>query len=285
MTAILDLVQGDICSTLVLVLLLALVGGAMVGGKPALHQWGKRLAGAAFVAYGVYGSVVFRPADASEWTDVALRGLLAGGLVLGVSWIFLPVVAFGYRHTLGALLPRVRDWSAATRRRSAERRARRDEEQERQRADEEWVRAAPERERTRQETEARARAQAAEQNRRKDARASCEIFFALHAPEIGKRFSCEMFDDFVARHLGDDHAPEYVEQRAQQLLELLRQHLDKVGAPQKKMALADLAQWFLREKQEIDKAALPPADKEVLLAALEERYTKLQEKFIRGLQP
>ena len=85
--------------------------------------------------------------------------------------------------------------------------------------------------------------------------------------------------------MGDERMPEDVEQRSQQLQAIIQQHLQKAGKSQKKMTLAELAQWFLGEKEQIDAAPLPSEDKQALLAQLEERFAKLQEKYIRGIEP
>lgn len=264
----------DWCGFAIVFLVLAYVGEAFLrlaerhaGLAHVLHRWVIGWATAIGFVVFVVGLFVRPAARDATPLEPLVTGVLSGALAGVVLAFVIPLLVLAYVHGLAPPFRVI----GRCRKRAAERRARRREERERKRAQEQYKRSAPAREQA--------------QRRRTDARASCELFYSLHAPEIGKRFPKGLFDDFVARHLGDDHPPEYVEQRAQQLQELLRQHLDRVGAPQKKLALADLAQWFLREKQEIDKAALPPADKEVLIAALEERYTKLQEKFIRGLQP
>jgi hypothetical protein len=147
------------------------------------------------------------------------------------------------------------------------------------------ARMAAERERVRREAEAAAPAKAAGQRRREDARARCELLFSLYAPEIGQRFPRALLDDFVRNYMGDERSPETVEQRSEQLQGILLQHLEKSGQSTKRVTLADLAQWFLREKEQIEATPLQDEDRENLLAQLEARFARLQEKYIRGMQP
>jgi hypothetical protein len=123
------------------------------------------------------------------------------------------------------------------------------------------------------------------QQRREAARAACEDLYLLHAPEIGERLSREVLADYVRRHMGDDRPAETVEARARQLQEIIRRHLERVEPPPKRMTIAELAEWFLREKRQIDAAPLSPEDREAILAQLEARYAKLQEKHIRSIEP
>jgi hypothetical protein len=135
--------------------------------------------------------------------------------------------------------------------------------------------------RAERDAEERARAQ----KRREQARAGCEALYALYAPEIKDRFPRADFDAFLKKYLGDQHAPEFVEERAEQLRQIIEQHRQRIEPPKKKMSLAELAEWFLREKRQIDATPLDDEDKEALVAQLEARYAKLQEKHIRSMEP
>lgn len=86
--------EGDACSLLCLIAILALIGSKMVEAKPATRQWGWRLAAGSFVAYAVYCGVAMQPDDAGAWLHIVLRALLAGGLALGPSWICPSIVTF-----------------------------------------------------------------------------------------------------------------------------------------------------------------------------------------------
>src|SRR5207249_3925444 len=98
---------------------------------------GLRLAAVAFVAFCIYGYLRLKPTDAQGLLWIAVRGLLAAGLALGVAWILLPIIAFASRSILGSLLEKASYVADAARRSAAERRAKEQEEERRRRADEE----------------------------------------------------------------------------------------------------------------------------------------------------
>lgn len=78
------------------------------------------------------------------------------------------------------------------------------------------------------------------QDRRRDARAACELLYLQLAPEIGSRFSMSMFSAWVDKYLADDYAPEEVERRAEQLKGILRQHhKEAVKEPERKSREAE----------------------------------------------
>jgi hypothetical protein len=141
-----------------------------------------------------------------------------------------------------------------------------------------WARQQPER-------EAKARSAADAQKRRDDARAKCELLFSLHAPELADRFPRELFDDFAQRYLSDVHSPDYVEQRAQQLEDIIRQHLEKVQPVKKMRSLEELTTALQEEKQRIEQLPVDQEIKDLLLIELEQRFDELIKRFIREIQP
>lgn len=116
-----------------------------------------------------------------------------------------------------------------------------------------------------------ARERARGQKRREDARARVEIAFALHAPELGQRFTRAMLDEFVARYMGDDKAPEDVEARADQLAGVIRQHLAKVQPASQVQTVDELLAAYAARRQKIQGADLDPRDKETPLIQLDEQ--------------
>lgn len=138
-----------------------------------------------------------------------------------------------------------------------------------------------ERRRQRPIEEARERKERADQRRRQEARAQVEMFYSLHAPEIGERFSRSMFDDFVRRHLGDDHEPDHVDERAKQLLAMLRQHLAKVQAPNAEESLEAILASFAERKKRIEATALDPREKELLTLQLDELRDEAIRRAVR----
>ena len=81
--------DGDFFPMLMLIGVLALIGGKMADAAPPVRPWGWRIAAGAFVAYSVRGGLAFHPKDAGDWLHIVLRGLLAAGLALTVSWVLL----------------------------------------------------------------------------------------------------------------------------------------------------------------------------------------------------
>lgn len=239
---------------------------------------GKRIAAAAFVAYSLYGALTFHPATAKEWIGIAVRGLFASGLALGVSWIALAAVAFLYGYSIAAPITKVRNAVAASKwRRHAELERQRREEQDRRRQWEEADRAARERERERMKAQG--------QQRRADARAKAYRTFTLYAPKLHDRFTQEMRDEYVAQFMGDEHPPEGVERRGEELVEILQKHLDEVEPPTKARTLEDLTKWYQEQKERIESLPVEERVKRRHIAGLNTRYAELSEQLMENLQP
>lgn len=286
MDRILDILNdGNLCYLMLLIGILASIGQRVAAAQPRLHLLGLRLAFAAFLAYCAYAAVRFSPRSAEEFVGIALRGLLAAGLALGLSWTLLPAAAFVYCYTLGPFFGKVGEWSRAAFRSAAERRARCKEEEQKRLGQEEYQRLEQERERNRPLEEARARANAEAQRRRQDARVACEVLYNLHAPEIGTRFPRELFHEFLARHLGDNHPPEYVEERSRQLQEIIRAHLERVEPPKKKRTVEELAAWYATMRETIERQPIDDRQKRVQLAQLNLRYRDLVNDVMETLEP
>jgi hypothetical protein len=276
--------HADFCGTLVLISFLWFVGSKAVERHPALHRVGCQFAAIGFLAYALYSAFALCPTTPDEFLGVGLRGLLAGGLIAGTAWIILPLLAYVYDHTFGPLISGVRSCIRVARQRHAERRAKAQDEARRRQADKEYQREAPHRERLQRDAEASVRQQADAQKRRDDARASCEVLYSLYAPDIGQRFDRQVFNDFVAKYMDDKHPPEYVEERAQQLQALLQQHFEKVEPSPKFKSLADLAQWFQRQKEQVE--TMPDGRlKNMLIAKLHGRYAELTSQFLEEMEP
>lgn len=234
----------------------------LVWAGKAVHEegilWGTLLC-VAFVATGVvFGALM-------EY----LNGLgLLGGLALNmIFWVFLRSVHRVRKRQQEAERQRLREHD--------EQRHRQEDRERQAREQEQADRLAAERER-----------RAAEAQRRRDeARARCEAFYRVHAPELRDRFPKAEFEEFVARYMNDRQPPDDVERRAEELKGVIRQHSERIEPPKKKMRLADIAEWFLKEKAQIDATPLAEEDKEALVAHLEARYAKLQETYIRSMEP
>lgn len=286
MKTVLQLVdEGDFVALGVAIVILCFVGAKMVGDKSAARTWGLRLAAVGFVAYFIYGCIKFRADDAGTLSSVAFRGLFAAGLVLGASWLVLPIIAFIYQRTVGVLLRGLGDAWQAGRKRAVARKAKRQEQRSQREAERDYQRQSPERERALREAEVRAEADGRARRRKEDARASCELLYASYAAEIGQRFSKDMFDDFVKKHLGDERDAEYVEQRAEQLQAVLRQHHENVRPVPKFKDMVELAAWFQAQKKEIEGLPIDDRAKRTHLANLNRRFQELMSEHLEHSGP
>lgn len=260
--------DGDPCSIGVAILILLWFGHFLA--DPRQRRQGIGLAGVAFLAFGAFRYSVMPPDSGEDLQRLALRSLLAAGLILGLAWIVLPLGSGCFQFLRSFLfLPIVQRWNSILGW-VAERKRRRADDDRLRRAQEAYDRAAPDRERQRQEADARARMETQAQKRRDEARARAELFFALHSPELGDRFPKADFEDFKSRYLGDQRAPEYVEQRAQQLIEIIQQHLEKVS-PSQKADINDLIAAFERQCATLAASPLDEEVKQSLLWTLREQ--------------
>jgi hypothetical protein len=238
------------------------------------HVWGQRLAVGGFIAFIALSCVESRVRDAEDLAPIVLRALCAAGILLGLVWILFPTCAYLYQVLVKRPLTALRQQREKQLRAAQERQQQLD-----------YERRAPEREAARRAAEEQARIERGYQRRRDDARAQCELFFALHAPEIGKRFPRSKFDEFKNQYLTDYRPAEEVEQRAAQLLALMEEHLHKTGGNAGNDGIAKIAQWYFKEKAEVEKLPLSEEEKQDFFAGLEARFSKLQQDYLRSRQP
>jgi hypothetical protein len=133
------------------------------------------------------------------------------------------------------------------------------------------------------EQEQQTRTKKRDQKRRESARSRCEVLYHLHAPEIGKRFTRQMLDDYLRKYMGNDRDPEEVEEWAAQLEALLLGHVERVKPTPKFRSLEDIARWFEEQKRQLHSL---PDDRlrQTLLAKLKARYTELTTEFLEEMQ-
>ena len=274
--------DGDICALIFLIGILVTVGRLFVARDPRLMESGLRVAAGTTVLYA--GATLWEEgfSQAAQLARVVMRSLAAGGVVLGPVWIVLAIGAFLYQYydrLISAAKTR-----AAARQREREREQREAEVREQQRMEAaEWERARPQREREAQESAAKAevesRDKSAAQKRREDAGAACELAYALAAPEIASRFSKQDFAEFATKYMTDRFSPESVEERAEQLKAIIRQHQEKVVPTPKFRSIQELAVWFEQRKAEIE-AISDARHRATLLVQLKERYSELTSQLL-----
>jgi len=272
-------------SLFVLIVVLYYVGHFMTAALPTCRRLGWKIAGCVGVLVSLGEVFLSGPTAAGDALSAVWAGLAAGGLSLGVSWSVLPLLLGGwdyfvatpgrwFRATWGAMLD---DARRSTEKRTAE--------LTRKQAQIAWERNAPERERARVEAEARAQAAKAEQKRREDVRAACELLYGFFAPEIGSRFPKAAFDDFEKKYLGDDRPAAEVEARGEELKAILKKHHDLVRPALPATSLLDLARWYERELAAIESLPLAESFKDAHRMQLNFRYAELTEKFLEQARP
>jgi hypothetical protein len=137
----------------------------------------------------------------------------------------------------------------------------------------------------REEERQAARVRAADQRRRVEARASCELAYSLHASDIKKHFSRSMFDAFLQTYMNDADHPDDVERRGRELQQIIDQHRQKVKPEKHTRTIQDLAEWYLREKARIDALPLDEELKQEHAAALDMRYAELTQELLQRIEP
>lgn len=280
---------GDVCSLLFLIAVFSYVGHFVVATEPELRLWGLRMAAAAFVMYVVYGAIQLGTPDANALTGVVLRALAVGGLMLGVSWILLPALAFLKRQCTRAT--KSAKWKAEQRRRKRnEKRRQREAERQRKRAQKEWERSAPERERAARQAEERrrrdreqqqAREQAAQRAKRHrdDAKFACQLLYDRLTPEQRQQFRREDFDAYFESFLTNSHTPDEIQERSNQLQAMIRDCFDPLGDKSKRFSdIKEIADTFQHRREEIESLGYDPRMKEALLMLIaKEEQTAIRE--------
>ncbi len=256
----------DVIPLLAVMGILYFLGQYLVNAHPTCRESGNHLGVAAFFAYCAYAYVTFGAIEAADWLWIAVRGLLAAGFLRVLAWIVLPILAFGFRRfiTKPAESARTRRAQKAQQREAARHARRREEEQ--RRALEEYARNAPQRERTGQMA-------TAAQRRREDVRISCEVLYQRFKLELAERFPSADFDSFRHKYLGDDRSAEEVEQRAEQLKDLIQQHLDQLRVKPKRdfNSMAELNAWYGEQLAQAE--AIPDERlRAVMIAKLKARF-------------
>jgi hypothetical protein len=292
--AIID--EGDFCWTTLLIAIFLGVGSRMIERRPDLQALGLRLSAIAFVAYLVYGAVRFEPMAAEGWVGIALRGLSAGGLTLGLAWIALALLAALGHHTILRPLAALRRWLTAARVRRAMRRARRDADRAAAIRQAELERTAPERELARQRqleeqrlamqrAEEQARERERAQTRREDARASALLSFTFYSAKLGSRFSRKDYDHYLATYMGDNQSPEAVERRGKELVAIFERHLADAKPAKQETSIDSLTRWYADTKAQIEGLPIPEDIKEERLIELETRFAELLAEHMERSRP
>ena len=270
--------DGDLCSLTFLALLLLAIGNNFLARAPGLRDLARRIAAFGFLAFCAYEVTTRPPYDAVEWIHVLLRGLVVAALTFGSVSIVLPALAALKRGLIDTPLQSYYRARSSARQRRTERR----DEKERRRN---------ERLRAQQQLAAQSgrykqqesRAHAA--RRRADARAQLELAFSLLAPKLGDRFTRQMLNHFLATYMSDDHAPDDVQRRADDLIATLHTHVQEEQVDETMVDLVELDAWFQGQRARIQDSVADEKLKRRLLASLNVRYAELAQRIMENLQP
>ncbi|HUY33185.1 MAG TPA: hypothetical protein VMV69_10415 [Pirellulales bacterium] len=275
---------SDFFSTFFLCCLLLIVGIKIAGEHPLSITYGKRAGYVTFLAYCIVALLHFSPSDAGEIAAIVIRALIFTGIVVGATWILMPII-----QGLGAAGEKKR---AARHRRELDQERRRHEE-ERQRLDKERRRGDDERKslqlEIQRDSDTRAQRQRMvaelEKRQRLAARAQCELLYNLYKPLIASRFDKAALDEFMKKYMGDDQTPETVEKHGQQLCELIENHRREVEAPDDPTTIASVTEWMTAEQTRIEALPLDQRMKDELLRHLKIRYMKLAQDALKKATP
>jgi hypothetical protein len=152
-------------------------------------------------------------------------------------------------------MSKIREFRQSANEKQAKRRVEREGEQKRRREQLEWERTRPERERAQREAEARdsahenQRSQA--QKRRELARMDCELLWIAYAPAIQQQFGKQDLETFLGKYMGDNHAPEFVEERAAALKTTLTTLYTSAQPMKRYKTVEEAITGFERAKQRI----------------------------------
>ena len=238
------------------------VGSKAVGEREKLRSCAWCFAGLVVVAY-VLLALAYDQVD--EPGLFFMHALGAGLFVAGASCIVLTVLVAVwealrtlFRSVFGTLFRgvgnAVSSWSQSRQHKRAARQERKE---------------LPERERIRREEDQK---EASEQVRREESRCQCLLAYRLLAPRLGERFSQQMFDDYVARYLGDSLDPPFVEARARQLIDLLEKLAEQLVPVPARRELSDLSSDYEKQRKHIEDSGLDDDMKQSLLAHLRAVY-------------
>ena len=262
--------SSDLLPSLLVLGLLYCIGKVAVKRRPELEQLGKQIGFAVFLcacAWSLYSGGDYSGAGL---LSTLFSGAILGGVTASLAWVILPIAAFAVRlpdRIFGQAWRSIRRSWETSRSRNARAVAGRREQRE-------YERLAPQREREREGAELAAQSARAAQKRRENARLSCEVLYRIHQPEIKDRFAPSMFDDYLKKHLGDNCPPDSIDERAQQLQQLIQHHAEKVTPTPKFRSMADLISRFEIQHKQLE--AIPDDRlKATMLVRLKARYADL----------
>lgn len=194
------------------------------------------------------------------------------GLCGCLTWYFVvAVVTFAFRYVIAAPL----QWVWSLLKLPLEWRANRNRRQEQQLEGEGVAKRQAE----------LAAEQTANKKRKADSRAACEVLYLQYVHLLADRLTMETFQDFMTRHMGDEHSPEYVEMRGRELQDLILHHAFEIKPLEESSSLESLSKWYQETKLVIANLPIEDRYKQAQFAHLNARYAELMQELVGSLRP
>ena len=273
--------ETDFFTLLIAASTMLYIGQFCVKSSSTADTWGKRIASVIFLF--LLGSELLTGefSDPMSIAGMAVSTLLKAGMVLGLSWMILPVPLFLYEQTVWE------GWGYLDRKRQEYQRQEKQQQEEQERLeqqrlrDDEWKQNAPIRERQQQEKEQRRLKQIKEQHLREEVRLRCQLLYDYHAHEVQEKLSPERLEDYFCQYLSDDYPAEMVEQRGELLKEMIEQSLEPDTSDQLEFnSIQEIAFYFKKQREEIEQLEYDDITRQTIQAALSTHEDSLIQAFM-----
>lgn len=286
MAELLDWIRADeLLTLLVLIGLLIFAGQQLTSPSSVAYRNARRLAGFSIVLYAALAFFTWPPASAADVLDVVIRSLLAGGVAFGAGTVVLGALSGLVGDPVAAIRSWFHRWKARSARQAAEGKAKREAAERERREQAELERTRPEREARRREAAEREALRQQEAPVREQLQFEVRLFYDRYRAELQSTFPPDVFESYLSKFLTEGTPLEQLEQRADQLKEMIRDRLEIRPAREKPdfQDIDDVIAHFAQRKQRIRELELSDSDdadvKDTMIAALD----AAQDKAIREL--
>ena len=89
----------------------------------------------------------------------------------------------------------------------------------------------------------------------------------------------------MKRYMGDTETLDVLRRRANQLLEIVRQHVEAVDPPEQILTLEGLANWYEEQVAIVEGSKMEPSIKKNVCYQLRERYSELTTRLLEEVKP
>jgi len=276
-----SLLRFDLLTTLVGLAIIGTIASSLVLDRH-LAQWSIGIGAAIAAILIVHDVSLAAPASLDDCVPLAIRALIAGALTSSLAKLALWGAREACRLAIAPLV-QVRGLMRQVLQVWRDRHLRREHDKAQEIAEQQWLQAAPARAQAVADEQERLRQARDDQKRREDARMECELCYALVAQEIGIRFPRSDANHFIQKYMRDDLHPSEVEERGQQLQQIIHEHVEKITPAPRVRSLADLVAWFREQKRQIE-AVEDERMRRNFLVRLNERYAEMTSQFMEETQ-